>query len=97
MLLDGDVAACADDIGYVDEVVAAESIEGYLGLFALVAIVQGDDRAGGFVGRGEGGGGFWADGEVEVVVPAVDFEDLGVSGLVGDKDLRHREGFGRTT
>lgn len=88
-LLDGDVAAGADDVGDVDEVVAAESVEGDFGLFAFVTVVQGDDGAGGFVRGGEGGGVVWGDGDVEVVVPAVHLEGLRVAGFVGDEDLRH--------
>lgn len=91
MLLDGHVAAGADDVGHVEEVVAAETVEGDFGLFAFMALVESDDGAGGFVGGGEGGGGVRFDGQVLVVVPAVDLEGLGVAGFVGDEDFGHFE------
>lgn len=92
MLLDCEVAACPDDVGEVDEVIAAETVEGYFGLFAFMAVVEGDDGAGGFVGGGEGGCGMGFDGDIEVVVPAVDLEHLGMGGLAGDEDLGHFSG-----
>ena len=44
-LLDGEVASGADDVAHVDEVVAHEAVLGDLGLFAFLAIVDGDDGA----------------------------------------------------
>ena len=75
-LLDRHVAARADDVADVDEVVAHVAILCDFGLFAFKAVVEGDDGAGGFVGGREDGGGAGFDGDVVVVVPAVDFEGL---------------------
>ena len=88
-LLDGHVAAGADDVADVDEVVAQVAVLGDLGLLAFEAIVEGDDGAGGLVRCGEDGGGAWLDGDVVVVVEAVDFERLVVTGLVVDVDVMH--------
>lgn len=90
MLLDGHVAAGADDVGHVEEIVTLEAVEGDFGLFALVAVVHGDDGAGVGVGGGLDGGfaaGF--DDQVGVVVPAADVEFLRVVGFVGDEDFGH--------
>lgn len=91
LLLDGDVAASTDDVGNVDEVIAAEAVEGYLGLFAFVAVVEGDDCAGRLVRRSNGRSRVWADGDILVVIPAVDFEGLGVCRFVGDEYFGHDE------
>ena len=89
-MLDGHVAACADDVGHIDEIVAAEAIEGDFSLFAFVAVMDGDDGAGVLVVRGcEGGFGVGFDDEVLVVVEAVAVEFLGVVGFVGDEDFGH--------
>lgn len=56
LLLDGHVTSSADDVGHVEEVVALEAVEGDLGLFALVAVVHGDDGARVGVGGGLDGG-----------------------------------------
>ncbi len=94
LLLDGHVAAGADDVGHVDEVVAAEAVEGDFGLFAFVAVVHGDDGARVLVVRGlDGGFAVGVDDEVFVAVEAVAEEFLGVPGFVGDEDFGHFGGF----
>ena len=72
LLLDGHVAAGADDVGHVDEVVAAEAVEGDFGLFAFMAVVHGDDGARVLVVGGlDGGFAVGVDDDVFVVVEAV--------------------------
>lgn len=88
-LLDGYVAACADDVGDVEEVIPAETGEGDFCLFALMTMVKSDNSARGVGAGSDGRGVVRGDGDVVVVVEAVDLEGLGVAGLVVDMDSRH--------
>lgn len=88
-LLDCEVTACADNVGEVEEVIATEAVEGYFGLFALMAVVEGDYCARGFVWRRKSICGMRFDGDVEVMVPAMDFEGLRMARFIGDEDLGH--------
>lgn len=88
-MLDGYVAACANDVGDVEEVVPAEPGKGDLCLFAFMAIVKGDDSARGVGAGSDFRGMMRGNGDVAVVVEAVDLEGLGVARLVVDVDGRH--------
>jgi hypothetical protein len=89
-LLDDQVAARAADVRQIDEVVATETILCDFGLLADAAVVDGDDGAGGAVGGLDSGFAVGGHGDVLVVVPAVDLEELVMVGHVADEDgVRH--------
>jgi len=85
-LLHDHVTAGSTDVAHVDEVVSAETVLGYFGLLADVAIVYGDDGAGSAVRSLDLGFGVRFYDDVLVVVPAVDLEALVVVGHVADEE-----------
>ena len=91
-LLDSDVAARADNVAHVDEVVTHEAILCDLRLFAFKAVMDGDDGAGGSVRCWKDRGGAGLDVDGVIVVEAMDFKCLIVFGLIVDVDVMHGSG-----
>ena len=88
-LLNGHVAASADDIAHIDEIIAHEAIFCDLRLLSFKAIVDRDDGTRSPIWCWEDGRRARLDIYGVIIIEAMDFECLVVIGLIVDVDVMH--------
>ena len=91
-LLNGQVAAGADNIAHIDEIIPHEAILCNLRLLPFKAIVDRDDRTRSPIWCWKDGRRARLDSDGVIVIEAMDFECLIVIGLVVDVDIMHGVG-----
>ena len=91
-LLNRHVAPSADNVAHIDEIIPHEAILCNLSLLSFTAIVDCDDCTRRPIWCWEDGRCARVDTDGVIVVEAMDFECLGVIGLIVDVDVMHGVG-----
>ena len=91
-LLNSQIAPGADNVAHIDEIIPHEAILCDLSLLSFKAIVDRDDCTRRPIWCWEDGRCARVDTDGVIVVEAMDFECLGVIGLIVDVDVMHGEG-----